>query len=369
MEEVKILIIGAGCVGLAIGKELSKVYEDVVIVEKEASYGRHTSSRNSEVIHSGIYYPQSSLKAELCIEGRKLLYDYLAEHKIAHRNCGKLVVAVKESEIAALKELQANGVRNGVSDLEILSGAECKELAPEVKSIMGMLVPCTGIMDTHGFMRAMKIEFGANDGFLLFDNEVCEIKRVEEKYLVTFTNGEQFLAEILINAAGLECEKIASLAGIDTEAAGLKLHWCKAEYFKTSQRFQLDKLIYPMPDPTGMYLGIHLTLNLAGEVRFGPSAYYVDELDYAMDESHKQEFIDSVTQYLDIDIEKLHPDDTGIRPKLQAAGEGFRDFYIKEESAKGLPGFINLMGIESPGLTSCLAIARYAAEIIASLKH
>ena len=364
MEEVKILIIGAGCVGLAIGKELSKVYEDVVIVEKEVSYGRHTSSRNSEVIHSGIYYPQSSLKAELCIEGRKLLYNYLAENKIAHRKCGKLVVAVNESEIATLKELQANGIRNGVSDLEILSGAECKDLAPEVKAVMGMLVPSTGIMDTHGLMRAMKIEFEANDGFLIFDSEVCEIKRVDEKYLVTFTNGEQFLAATLINAAGLECEKIASLAGIDTEAANLKLHWCKAEYYKTSERFSFDKLIYPMPDPTGMYLGIHLTLNLAGEVRFGPSAYYVDSLDYGMDETYKQEFIDCVSQYLNIDTEKLHPDDTGIRPKLQAVGEGFRDFYIKEESSRGLPGFINLMGIESPGLTSCLAIARYISEII-----
>jgi L-2-hydroxyglutarate oxidase LhgO len=364
MEKVKILIIGAGCVGLAIGEELSRHYEDVVIVEMEASYGRHTSSRNSEVIHSGIYYPQHSLKAELCLKGRKLLYNYLAANKIAHKKCGKLVVAVSEPEIPALRELQANGIRNGVTDLEILTADECKELALEVKAVAGMLVPCTGIMDTHGFMRAMKIKFEANDGFLLFDTEVMAIQQTADGYLVTCNNDEQFLAETLINAAGLECETIASQAGIDTEAAGLKLHWCKAEYFKTSQKFQLDKLIYPLPDPTGMYLGIHLTLNLAGEVRFGPSAYYVDNLDYGMDEKYKQDFIDSVSQYLNIDTEKLHPDDTGIRPKLQAAGEGFRDFYIKEESKRGLPGFINLMGIESPGLTSCLAIAQYVATLI-----
>ncbi|MCF7911623.1 MAG: NAD(P)/FAD-dependent oxidoreductase [Candidatus Cloacimonetes bacterium] len=364
MEEVKILIIGAGCVGLAIGEYLSRSCDDVVIVEKEASYGRHTSSRNSEVIHSGIYYPQNSLKAELCIRGRELLYHYLAENNVAHRKCGKLVVAVSEPEIDALLELQANGICNGVTDLQILDVDQCKELAPEVKAVKGMLVPCTGIMDTHGFMRAMKINFEANDGFLLFDTEVTAIRKTAEGYLVTFNNGEQFLTETLINAAGLECETIAALTGIDTKAAGLKLHWCKAEYFKTTQKFQLDKLIYPMPDPTGMYLGIHLTLNLAGEVRFGPSAYYVDDLDYGMDEKYKQDFIDSVSQYLNIDPDKLHPDDTGIRPKLQAAGEGFRDFYIKEESHRGLPGFINLMGIESPGLTSCLAIARYVAEFI-----
>ncbi len=364
MEEVKILIIGAGCVGLAIGEELSRTNEDVVIVEKEDSFGRHTSSRNSEVIHSGIYYPQSSLKAKLCTWGRELLYEYLKENGVAHKKCGKLVVAVSEKEVPALMELRANGMRNGVNDLRVLGAEECCRMAPEVKACKAMLVSSTGIMDTHSFMKTMKQRFEANDGFLLFNEEVIGIELKDDRYLVTFGSGEKFLAEKLINCAGLECENISKMTGMDTVTAGLKMHWCKAEYYKTSQKFKLDKLIYPLPDPTGMYLGIHLTLNLAGEVRFGPNAYYVDRLDYSMDETYRDEFVNSVSQYLELDADRLHPDDTGIRPKLQAAGEGFRDFYIQEESSRGFPGFINLMGIDSPGLTSSLAIAKYVRNIL-----
>lgn len=368
MEKVKILIIGAGCVGLAIGRSLAAELEDVVIVEKESSYGRHTSSRNSEVIHSGIYYPPGSLKARLCVEGRKLLYQYLNYRNIAYRQCGKLVIAVSQKEEESLVNLFENGKANAVNELKLLSKEECEQIAPEVKAYRALLVPSTGIMDTHGFMRALKQDFEADDGFLLFDQEVTAIEKQAENYLVTFSSGEQFLTSILINCAGLHSEEIAKMAGLNTDSAGLKLHWCKAEYYKTSQRFKLDKLIYPLPDPNGMYLGIHLTLNLAGEVRFGPSAYYVNQLDYSMDETHKQDFVDSVEKYLHFDPDKLHPDDTGIRPKLQGKDEGFRDFYIREERERGLPGFYNLTGIESPGLTSSLAIAQYVNKLLKNKK-
>ncbi|MCF7918461.1 MAG: NAD(P)/FAD-dependent oxidoreductase [Candidatus Cloacimonetes bacterium] len=364
MEEVKILIIGAGCVGLAVGLELSRRFEDVLIVEKEDSYGRHTSSRNSEVIHSGIYYPQNSLKTELCIQGRELMYEYLQDKNIPHRRCGKLVIATEDAEIPALLALRDNGIKNGVTGLEIIDKQACRELAPEVIAEKALLVPCTGILDSHRFMQQMKIDFEAEGGFILFDMEVMAIEKTASGFIVTFNDGEKFLTEYLINCAGLQCEEIARFAGINTTAAGLNIHWCKAEYFKTTETFGFDKLIYPLPDPTGMYLGIHLTLNLAGEVRFGPSAYYVNKLEYGMDERDKQKFIDSVSQYLRFQPGKLHPDDTGIRPKLQGEGEGFRDFYIKEESEKGLPRFINLMGIESPGLTASLAIGKYVLSLL-----
>ena len=350
--------------GLAVGFELSKHFDDVVIVEKEDSYGRHTSSRNSEVIHSGIYYPNGSLKAKLCLEGRILMYEYLKEKCIPYRQCGKLVIAATAAELPALKTLKENGIRNGVEDLEIINKGECKKLAPEVIAEKAMVVPCTGILDTHRYMQHLKVDFEENDGFILFDMEVINITKDDDRYIVAFSNGEEFKTEFLINCAGLECENIARYTGIETINEGLKIHWCKAEYFKTTERFSFDRLIYPMPDPTGMYLGIHLTLNLAGEIRFGPSAYYVNELHYGMDDTNKQTFIDSVSKYLRIDTEKLHPDDTGIRPKLQGEGEGFRDFYINEETEKGLKGFINLMGIESPGLTASLAIGKYVKELM-----
>jgi L-2-hydroxyglutarate oxidase LhgO len=264
-----------------------------------------------------------------------------------------------------LLKLYENGKANKVQNLQIMDINQCKRLASEVKAHKALLVPCTGIMDTHSFMRSLKQDFEADGGFLLFDQEVTAIRKLNGKYLVSFSNSEQFLANTLINCAGLHSEQIARMTGLNTVDAGLKLYWCKGEYYKTSQKFQFDKLIYPLPDPTGMYLGIHLTQNLAGEVRFGPSAYYVNELNYGMDEAHRQDFIDSVDKYLEFDHDKLHPDDTGIRPKLQGPADGFRDFYIQEESSRNLPDFINLSGIESPGLTACLAIARYVKNLIA----
>lgn len=366
MEKVDIIVIGAGVVGLAVGHALAKNFDDVVIVEKEDSYGRHTSSRNSEVIHSGIYYPKDSFKKELCIEGRELLYDFLNTRNLPYSQCGKLVVAVNEEEIPALNALYENGVSNGLNDLEKLSKEECKAIAPEVIAEKAILVPVTGILNTHRYMQQLKIEFEENGGFILFDMEAEKIKKTDDGFAVSFSNGEEFLAEKLINCAGLQCEDISRLVGLNTEELGLKIHWCKAEYYKTSEKFKLNKLIYPLPDPTGMYLGIHLTLNLAGEVRFGPSAYYVDELDYSMDERNKEDFSRSVSKYLKFNKDKIHPDDTGIRPKLQGENDGFRDFYIQEESKNGFPGYINLMGIESPGLTASLAIGKFVYKLLKS---
>lgn len=364
MEKVDILIIGAGAVGLAVANELAEEYDDVVLVEKEETFGRHTSSRNSEVIHSGIYYPQNTLKAELCVAGAERLYEFAERHNIPFKNCGKLVVATSEEEIPELKKLKSNGEKNGVQDLQIIFQQECLAMEPKIKALAALHVPSTGIIDTHKLMQRLESEAEKKGAFIVYGMGVISIDTLDEGYLVNFENGEAFEANTIINCAGLFADEIANMVGINVMREKLEQHWCKGEYFKTSKLKGISHLIYPLPDPKGISLGIHLTINLMGEVRFGPSAYYVDELDYKMDETYKQKFLDAIQRYIDIDPEMLHPDDAGIRPKLQAENEDFRDFYIDEESAKGFPNIINCIGIESPGLTACMAIAEKVKELV-----
>ncbi len=362
MEKVDTLIIGAGVIGLSIAVQLSKKYEDIVVVEKEESFGRHTSSRNSEVIHSGIYYPQNTLKATLCVRGVNLLYEYLKAHDVPYNNCGKLIVAANHDEETELHRLKNNGLKNGVEGLEIIDQKRCREMEPQIKAESALLVPATGIMDTHGLMQSLVREAEANDAFIIYDMEVTDIARTGDLYQVRFSNGEIFEVNRLINCAGLWSDRVAEMAGIDLEEHDLKLHWCKGEYYKSSKVKGIKHLIYPVPDDIS--LGIHLTIDLAGNCKFGPSAYYVDQLNYSMDETHKNDFLFSINKYLDLDQDHLDMDDCGIRPKLQKEGEKFRDFYIKEESEKGLPNFINIIGIESPGLTASLAIAEYVENLL-----
>jgi len=213
-------------------------------------------------------------------------------------------------------------------------------------------------------MESLEAKNEENDGFVIYDMEVMSILKQDDYYIVTFSNAEKIQANVLINSAGLYSDKIASMVGIDIQKNELKLHWCKGEYYKNNHIKGIKQLIYPLPDPSGIFLGIHLTINLNGEVRFGPNAYYVDELNYKMDEKYKHDFLVAINRYIDIEEEDLHLDDSGIRAKLQNAGGPFRDFYISEEVERGFPNFINLIGIESPGLTSCLAIANYVKNII-----
>lgn len=362
MEKVNILVIGAGAVGLSLAKVLSEKFEDVVVVEKEESFGRHTSSRNSEVIHSGIYYPQNSLKARLCVKGVNLLYDFAKENDVPFNNCGKLIVATCEEEIPELKKLKENGERNGVQGLEIIDQLKCRELEPQIKAIKALKVDSTGILDTHKLMQKLAAIAEEQDAFLVYEMEVCAIDKSSNSYIVKFTNDEVFEANIVINSAGLHSDKIAQMIGIDTEKHDLTLHWCKGEYYKTSKLKDINRLIYPVP--TAISLGIHLTVNLAGDCRFGPNAYYVDEIDYIMNETHKDAFFESIYKYINVEKDWLQLDDCGIRAKLQKPDEIFRDFYIQEESEKGFPNFINLIGIESPGLTSCLSIAEEVKRIL-----
>ncbi len=364
MEQVNILIIGAGVIGLAIARELSEEFDDVVLVEKEGTFGRHTSSRNSEVLHSGIYYPQNSLKARLCVNGVQELYKYAEENDIPFKNCGKLVVANNKEELSILEEIKNNGEKNGVSNLQIINESECKKLEPQIIAEYALKVPSTGIIDTHKLMQKLESEAENNGAFIVYEMEVISIDALDDGYLVNFANGEIFEANTIINCGGLHSDKLAEMVGINIKREKLQLHWCKGEYYKSSKIKDIDHLIYPVPDPNGVFLGIHLTINLHGDVRFGPNAYYIDELNYEMDETYKSEFLKAIKNYIKIDEENFHLDDCGIRAKLQEKDGKFRDFYIKEESDKGLPNFINCIGIESPGLTCCLAIAQEVAKLI-----
>lgn len=353
-------------VGLAIGKVLSEEFEDVVIVEKEKSFGRHTSSRNSEVLHSGIYYPQNTLKAKFCVEGLELIYSYLREREIPHRQCGKFIVASSEEEKGNLFNLKENAEKNGVTGLTIISKEEVQRLDPKIKCYEALFVPSTGIVDSHKLMAQLETDFEGNDGFTVYDMEVTDIKHEDDKYIVHFSNGEVFQTNYLINSAGLYADKISAMLGItnDQKSESLSLHWCKGEYYKSNTIKDIKHLIYPLPDPKGVFLGIHLTINLNNEVRFGPNAYYVNEIDYKMDESYKDDFYKAISRYIDVKYDELHLDDCGIRPKLQNEGEEFRDFYVQEETINGFPNFVNLIGIESPGLTSCLVLGQYVKKII-----
>lgn len=364
MDNVNILIIGAGVVGLSVAKALSVEFEDVVLVEKEKTFGRHTSSRNSEVIHSGIYYPQESLKAKLCVQGCDMLYNFAREYGIQFNNCGKLIVATSEKEISELYRLKENGEKNGVKNLRILEKEECNDLEPQINALKALRVESTGIIDTHKLMAKLESKAEENDVFMVYGMEVTTIKKTDNSYIVHFANGEVYQANIVINCAGLHSDTIAQMVGLNIEENKLKLQLCKGEYYKNNHITNIKQLIYPVPDPDGIFLGIHLTINLNNEVRFGPNAYYVDEVDYKMDENYKHDFYEAINRYMDVSINSLHLDDCGIRPKLQGARDEVRDFYIQDESEKGFPGFINLIGIESPGLTSCLSIAEEVKKII-----
>ncbi len=364
MEKVNVLVIGAGVVGLAIAEELSKTVEDVVVLESERSFGRHTSSRNSEVIHSGIYYPKDSLKAKMCVKGAKTLYEYADTHSIPYNKCGKLIVANCDEEYKQLEKLLEIGINNGVEGLKIIEQAEINKIEPLIKATKALYVTNTGIINTHLLMEKIEENIEENGGFVIYDSEVKEIKKVAEGYEVISGDGETYLTKYLVNSAGLCSDKIAELVGIDTKSNNIELHLCKGEYYKDNSIKNINHLIYPVPDPQGIFLGIHLTINLNNEVRFGPNAYYLGDIDYKNDERYKTDFLQAISRYMDINPANLHFDDCGIRPKLQGPNDGFRDFYIEEETEKGFPKFINLIGIESPGLTSCLAIAEYVRKML-----
>ncbi len=372
-NRVDITIIGAGVVGLAITAQVASREREVYVLEKNETFGLEISSRHSGVIHSGIYYPEGSLKAKMCVAGNHMLYELCERHGIGHRRLGKLIVAISDEETGELQALLERGQRNGVEGLRMLSKREMKEIEPNVEGVAAILSSSTGIIDSHALMRYFIAKATGRGAQIVYKTEVVGIERVANGYEVTVEDGRgkfSFTTGVLINCAGLYCDKVAELAGIDIASAGYKLRYCKGEYFSLSRRKSIlvKRLIYPIPPPRLTGVGIHLTFDLEGRARLGPSMQYVDSIDYAVDNQHKQIFYDSVRGFLPfIEYDDLEPEMAGIRPKLQEPGGDIKDFVITDENARGLPGFINLIGIESPGLTASPAMAKYVWGIIEEL--
>jgi L-2-hydroxyglutarate oxidase LhgO len=370
-----IAIIGAGVVGLAIAAQVANPSRVVYVLEKNEKFGLETSSRQSGVIHSGIYYPQGSLKARLCVEGIQLLYELCQNNGIGYKRLGKLILASSDEEVEQLLELRERGRRNGARDLKMLSKREMQKLEPNIKGCAALFSPWTSIIDSYSLMQYYIARAKDNDAQIAYKTKVVGIERAADGYRVTVEEsgrkGFSFNTGVLINCAGLYCDKIAATAGIDIAEAGYRLHYCKGEYFSVGggKSRMVQRLIYPVPEHKVTGVGIHVTLDLEGRMRLGPSVEYVDSIDYSVDAGHKEIFYNSAKKMLPfIDYEDLEPEMAGIRPKLQGPGEDIRDFVIRDESDKGLPGFVNLIGIESPGLTSSPAIARYVARLIEGIE-
>lgn len=369
MTDVPLTVIGAGVVGLAVAARLAPRFPELVVLERRARHGTETSSRNSEVIHAGMYYPTGSLKARLCVRGKAMLYALCERLGVPHRRVTKLIVATAPDEVAEIERIRALGEANGVA-LSLLTAAQCRSLEPAVPAVAGLFSPTTGIVSAHDLMDALLHEARRGGAIVSPRAELVAIERRDRDYRLdvrTADGVESLTSERVVNAAGLEADSVAALAGVDVAAAGYRLHWWKGSYFAVSKaRARItSRLVYPVP--THVSLGVHAVLGLDGRLRFGPDAEYVADRSpaYRVDEAKLATFGAAVRRlFPQIEDADLTPDIAGIRPKLQGPGGGFRDFVIAEESARGLPGLVNLVGIESPGLTSALAIAEEVDRLL-----
>ncbi|MDD5722194.1 MAG: NAD(P)/FAD-dependent oxidoreductase [Syntrophales bacterium] len=363
-----ITIIGAGVVGLAIAEELSGLYDNVLLLEKNQSYGMETSSRHSGVMHAGIYYPAGFLKADLCREGNRLLYEICEEREIPHRKTGKLIVAADDKEMKELSKIRHRAEMNGIDDLSFISQKKLRAMEPHVRAHEALFSPSTGIIDSHALMSSFILKAQSDGAIIAFHSEVTGIQPSGETYEIQVNLGEyRFRTRVVINCAGLHSDQVASCAGIDIDERGYRLRYCKGNYFSVSPSPKLSHLVYPVPQEEQLGLGVHATLDLAGRVRFGPDTEYVADLEYTVNEERGDAFWQSVSRYLPgVQKQQIQPDTSGIRPKLQGPSESYRDFVIIDECTAGYPGLINLIGIESPGLTSCIPIARYVSRLVGS---
>ena len=356
-----ITIIGAGVIGLAIASALSQDEQNIFILEKNASHGMGISSRNSEVIHAGIYYPPGSLKAKLCIEGREQLYETCAKHNIPHRKIGKLIIASAASEKEKLEKLMINAGRNGLSSVSLLEGERIGALEPNIRAVAALHSPDTGIVSVHHLMDYYLHSAKSRGAEIVCGTHVRGIEKVANGYRITTVDsgGERFeiVSERVVNAAGLHADEVAGMLG-----SHYSQFYCKGDYFSINnvKKGTVQRLIYPVPEEAG--LGVHLTLDLSGRMRLGPDATYIQKTEnYHVDAGKKEAFYQAAVKYLPfIQRDDIAPDMSGIRPKLQAPGEDHRDFVISEDH----PGFVNLVGIESPGLTAAPAIASHVRALL-----
>jgi L-2-hydroxyglutarate oxidase LhgO len=366
MDSIDTLIIGAGALGLACAARLARPDQSTLIVEAEGLIGSHSSSRNSEVIHAGIYYAPGSLKAELCLEGRERLYAWCAQYRLAHRRIGKLLVAVEAGEIARLGQLHENAEACGVHDLQTITQARLRELEPAVRGACALLSPSTGIIDSHAYLQSLLAVAENRGAQLVLHTRVERLQHDGDGWLASgSSSGEPFQlkAQRVVNAGGLFAQQLAA------HTEGLRgvppLHLCQGRYFSYSGRAPFRHLIYPMPEANSVGLGIHATLDLGGQLRFGPDTRYLERIDYRVDENLREPFANAIRRYFPtLDSARLVPGYSGIRAKLAGPGEPAADFQIQTVNDHGLQGLVNLFGIESPGLTASLAIAERVAQAL-----
>ena len=367
MDVVDTVVIGAGVVGLAVARSLAVSGREVLVLEQADAIGTGTSSRNSEVIHAGIYYPTGSLKARLCVQGRELLYRYCADRAIAHRRCGKLIVATSQSQRDALPAIVDKARANGVNDLRLLSRDEARAMEPALECLGAAYSPSTGIIDSHALMLALQGDLEHHGGVVAFHASVEQMRATAAGIEVHCADGSVLQALLVVNAAGLgACGLAAATQGLPSSHVP-RAHFAKGSYFTLSGRSPFARLIYPAPEPDRHLagLGVHLTIDLGGQAKFGPDVQWVhDPLDLQVDPARGEVFYEEVRRYWpDLPDGALQPGYAGMRPKISGPDEPAADFRIDGPAQHGVPGLINLLGIESPGLTSCLAIAEHVTAM------
>lgn len=363
MADIDVVVIGAGVVGLATARELSMRGLSTIILEKEREFGTGTSSRNSEVIHAGLYYPVGSLKAKFCVSGKKLLYDFCESHGVNYQRCGKLIVASDETELKALGTLLEKGKANGCDDLVMLTSDEVMAQEPDLNCIGALYSPSTGIIDSHGLMLALLGDSQEHGAQIAYCSEFLSAEKDGKEFIVSVGGDEpmQISCSYLINASGHYSPTIAQLICDGGTANIPPIYLAKGNYFSLSGKTPFKHLIYPAPHEHG--LGVHLTLDLAGRARFGPDIEWVQSLDYTVNPQRGEGFYDAIRRYWpELPDQSLSPSYSGIRPKISGPNEPALDFRIDGVEAHGITGLVNLYGIESPGLTSSLAIAKEVAS-------
>lgn len=363
MDEVDSIVIGAGVVGLAVARALAQAGHETIVLEGERGIGMGTSSRNSEVVHAGIYYLPGSLKAQWCVRGKHLLYEFCASHGVPHQRCGKLIVATSPDQVAELEKLHATGTANGVPELVWLTAAQARALEPELQCVAALHSTSTGIVDSHAYMLALQGDLEAAGGMLAVGSPVVG-GRCDAGGITLQVGGAQPMeirARTVINAAGLQAQQVArALHGMEPACVPPQ-YLAKGNYYSLAGRSPFARLIYPVPEPGG--LGVHLTLDLGGQARFGPDVEWVDALNYEVDPRRADGFYASIRRYWPrLPEGALQPAYAGIRPKISGPGEPAADFIVQREDVHGVPGLVHLFGIESPGLTAALAIAEAVVD-------